>query len=68
MSKDRTVFKLLQDQDFADGRTIGQMNTQTEGRPKVPSKFYLVGFTHSLSQPFLPLQEVGSVLYLFEIY
>ena len=41
MSKDQTVFKLSQDPDFADGRTggrtIGQTDTRTEGKPKVPS-------------------------------
>ena len=37
MSKDQTVFKLSQDLDFVDGRTIGQMDTQMEGKPKVPS-------------------------------
>ena len=37
MSKDQTVCKLLQDPDFADGRTEGQSDGQTEGKPKVPS-------------------------------
>ena len=41
MSKDHTVFKLLQDPFFADGwtdgQTIRQTDTGTEGKPKVPS-------------------------------
>ena len=37
MSKGQTVFKLSQDPDFADGRTIGHTDTRTEGKPKVPS-------------------------------
>ena len=34
MSKDQTVFKLLQDPDFADGWTIGQTDTRAEGRAR----------------------------------
>ena len=43
MSKDQTVFKLSQDREFADGRTIGQMDTRMEGKPEVPSDETLVG-------------------------
>ena len=38
MSKDQTVFKLLQDPDLrTDGQTIGQTDTWMEGKLKVPS-------------------------------
>ena len=43
MSKDQTVFKLLQDPDFADVRTNGQTDTWTEEKPKVPSSETSVG-------------------------
>ena len=42
-SKDQTVFKLSQDPDFVDGRTIGRTDTRTEGKPKVPSAETPVG-------------------------
>ena len=37
MSKDQTVYKLSQDLDFVDGRTIVQTDTRMEGKPKVRS-------------------------------
>ena len=37
MSMDQTIFKLSQDPDFADRRTIRQADTLTEGKPEVPS-------------------------------
>ena len=43
MSKDQAIYKLSQDPDFADGRTIGQTDSQTdkrtEGKPIVPSGY-----------------------------
>ena len=50
MSKDQTVFKLSQDPDFADGRTIGQADTRTEGKAEVPSGETQVADKQALEQ------------------